>query len=160
MGTRVGEAGEAPSGGHQRIGRSTHEETTLSETRKYRKFTPQQKLELVMASWRGERSIAELCREHDISESLLRRWREQAFEAGMERFAAGEQRSQGAEPAVADRQARARLGAQELRVGDRGKALAGLGVGMRVTRSRELVAEGYRPSAVARVAQISRQANH
>jgi len=28
---------------------------------------------------------------------------------------------------------------------------------MRVTRSRELVAEGYRPSAVARVAQISRQ---
>ena len=29
---------------------------------------------------------------------------------------------------------------------------------MRVTRSRELVAEGFRPSAVARVAQISRQA--
>jgi putative transposase len=29
---------------------------------------------------------------------------------------------------------------------------------MRVTRSRELVAEGYRPSGVARVAQISRQA--
>jgi putative transposase len=29
---------------------------------------------------------------------------------------------------------------------------------MRVTRSRELVAEGYRPSAVACVAQISRQA--
>lgn len=29
---------------------------------------------------------------------------------------------------------------------------------MRVTRFRELVAEGYRPSAVARVAQIGRQA--
>ena len=29
---------------------------------------------------------------------------------------------------------------------------------MRVTRSRELVADGYRPSVVARVAQISRQA--
>src|SRR5829696_5151510 len=97
MGTRVGEAGEAPSGGHQRIGRSTHEETTLSETRKYRKFTPQQKLELVMASWRGERSIAELCREHDISESLLRRWRDQVLEAGAERFAAGEQRKKIAE---------------------------------------------------------------
>ena len=50
-----------------------------------------------MASWRGERSIAELCREHDISESLLRRWREQALEAGMERFAAGEQRKKIAE---------------------------------------------------------------
>ena len=67
----------------------------MSETRKYRRFTPQQKLELVMASWRG-RSIAELCRDHDISESLLRRWREQVLEAGMERFAAA-QRSQGAE---------------------------------------------------------------
>jgi hypothetical protein len=29
---------------------------------------------------------------------------------------------------------------------------------MRVTRSRELVAEGYRPSAVVRVAQLSREA--
>ena len=29
---------------------------------------------------------------------------------------------------------------------------------MRVTRSRELVAEGHSPSVVARVAQISRQA--
>src|SRR3954467_4731902 len=29
---------------------------------------------------------------------------------------------------------------------------------MRVTRSRELVAEGYRPAAVARIAQVSRQA--
>jgi transposase len=38
-----------------------------------------------------------LCREHDISESLLRRWREQLLEAGAERLAAGEQRSQGAE---------------------------------------------------------------
>jgi transposase len=67
----------------------------LSESRgKYRKFSAQQKLELVLASWRGERSITEICREHDISESLLRRWREQALEAGLERFAAGEQRSQ------------------------------------------------------------------
>ena len=69
----------------------------MGETRKYRKFTPQQKLELVMASWRGERSIAELCREHDISESLLRRWRDQVLEASAERFAAGEQRSQARE---------------------------------------------------------------
>ena len=69
----------------------------MSETRKYRKFTPQQKLELVMASWRGERSIAELCRDHDVSESLLRRWRDQMIEAGMERFQAGQDRSLAAE---------------------------------------------------------------
>ena len=40
---------------------------------------------------------AELCREHEISESLLRRWRDQVLEAGAERFAAGEQRSQAGE---------------------------------------------------------------
>ena len=69
----------------------------MSEKEIYRKFTPQQKLELVMASWRGECSIAELCREHEISESLLRRWRDQVLAAGAERFAAGEQRSQAGE---------------------------------------------------------------
>jgi transposase len=93
MGTRAGEAGEAPSGRHQRIGRSTHEESTLSETRRYRKFTPQQKLELVMASLRGERSVADICREHEISESLLRRWRDVALEAAGERLAGGQERS-------------------------------------------------------------------
>ena len=95
---RAGVAGEAPSGVAQRMGRSIVLEDTLSERkRQYRKFTAQQKLELVMASWRGEKSIAELCREHDISESLLRRWREQVLDAGMERFAAGEQRTEASE---------------------------------------------------------------
>jgi transposase len=69
----------------------------LSETRRYRKFTAQQKLELVMASLRGERSIAELCREHQISESLLRRWRDLALEAAGERLAGGQERSVGSE---------------------------------------------------------------
>lgn len=94
----------------------------MSETRKYRKFTPQQKLELVMASWRGERSIAELCREHDISESLLRRWREQALEAGMERFAAGEQRSHG-RAAQADRELERALGRKTYELEIAGKLL-------------------------------------
>src|SRR3954471_8536168 len=58
---------------------------TLSETRKYRKFTARQKLELVLASLRREKTIAELCREHAISETLLRRWRDQVLEAGGER---------------------------------------------------------------------------
>jgi transposase-like protein len=34
----------------------------------------------VLASFRGDRSIAELCREHDIAESLLRKRRDQARE--------------------------------------------------------------------------------
>ena len=50
-----------------------------------------------MASLRGERSIAELCREHGISESLLRRWRDVALEAASERLAGGQGRSHAAE---------------------------------------------------------------
>jgi transposase len=79
------------------MGRSTSQETRLSDKRKYRKFTAHQKAELVLASFRGERSITEICREHDISETLLRRWRDQMIEAGMERFAAGQDRSLAAE---------------------------------------------------------------
>ena len=69
----------------------------MSDKRKYRKFTVSQKAELVLASFRGDRSIAEICREHDISETLLRRWRDQMVEAGMERFASGQDRSVAAE---------------------------------------------------------------
>jgi len=55
------------------MGRSTSQETLLSDKRKYRKFTPKQKVELVLASLRGDRSVAEICREHDLSETLSRR---------------------------------------------------------------------------------------
>ena len=43
----------------------------MSDTRKYRKFTAQQKTEIVLASLRGPKTMAELCREHDIADSLL-----------------------------------------------------------------------------------------
>jgi transposase len=49
------------------MGRSTSQEQALCETRMYRKFSAQQKSELVLASLRGQRTIAELCREHEIS---------------------------------------------------------------------------------------------
>jgi transposase len=65
----------------------------MSETKKYRSWTPVQKLELVLASLRGDRSVAEICREHAISETLLRRWRDQLLDAGAERFAGKEERS-------------------------------------------------------------------
>jgi transposase len=61
-------------------------EEPLSETRKYRIFTAQQKTEIVLASLRGPKSVAELCREHDISDSLLRKWRDQFLAAGAERL--------------------------------------------------------------------------
>ena len=65
-----------------------------SARRQYRKFSAQQKTELVRASLRGQKSIAELCREHDISETLLRRWREQFLSAGAERLSGKAERTE------------------------------------------------------------------
>jgi transposase len=66
----------------------------LSETEKYRKFTAQQKTEIVLASLRGHKSMAELCREHDIADSLLRKWREQFLAAGAERLSGKTERTE------------------------------------------------------------------
>ena len=49
----------------------------MSDTRKDRKFTAQQETEIVPASLRGPMTMAELCREHEIADTLLREWREQ-----------------------------------------------------------------------------------
>jgi transposase-like protein len=47
----------------------------LSERKKYRTWTVGQKLEVVLAGLRGDRSVAEVCREHQISENLYYTWR-------------------------------------------------------------------------------------
>ena len=75
------------------MGRSTGKETRLSEQRKYRSWTAQQKLEIVLAGLRGERSVREVCREHGISETLFYGWRDQLIEAGKERFAGKQERA-------------------------------------------------------------------
>src|SRR3954465_8232481 len=49
-------------------------------------FSAQQKTEIVLASLRGPKTMTELCREHDIADSLLRKWREQFLAAGAERL--------------------------------------------------------------------------
>jgi len=74
------------------MGRSTDKETGLSEQRKYRSWTGQQKLEIVLAGLRGDRSVREVCREYGISETLYYGWRDQLLEAGRERFAGKEER--------------------------------------------------------------------
>lgn len=66
----------------------------MSETRRYRKFTAQQKTELVLASLRGQKSMAELCREHDVADSLLRKWREQFLAAGAQRLSGKAERTE------------------------------------------------------------------
>jgi transposase len=79
------------------MGRSASQETVLSDKRLYRRFAARQEVELVLASFRGDRSVAEICREHDLSELLLRRWRDQMIEAGAERYQDGQERSVQAE---------------------------------------------------------------
>ncbi len=74
------------------MGRSTDKETRLSEQRKYRRWTAQQKLEIVLAGLRGDRSVREVCREHAISETLYDGWRDPLLEAGRERLAGKEER--------------------------------------------------------------------
>ena len=66
----------------------------MGESRNYRKFSALQQTELVLASLRGPKTIAQLCREHDISESLLRMLREQFLAAGAERLSGKQQRTE------------------------------------------------------------------
>lgn len=54
----------------------------MSSTRKYRKFTPEQKTEIVLAGLRGDRSVREVCREHEIAETLYYQWRDWLLEGG------------------------------------------------------------------------------
>ena len=48
----------------------------------------------MLASLRGHKSMAELCREHEIADSLLRKWREQFLAAGAERLAGKSERTE------------------------------------------------------------------
>ncbi len=67
----------------------------MSEQGKYRKWTAQQKLEIVVAGLRGDRSAREVCREHGISETLYYGWRDKLFEGGKAMLAGKEDRSGG-----------------------------------------------------------------
>ena len=65
----------------------------MSERRKYRSWTAQQKIEIVLAGLRGDRSVKEVCREHEISETLYYGWREKLLEGGREALAGREERA-------------------------------------------------------------------
>jgi transposase len=75
------------------MGRSTDKEIGLSVQRKYRSWTAKQKLEIVLAGLKGDRSVRDVCREHGISETLYYGWRDKLFEAGRDALAGKEERS-------------------------------------------------------------------
>lgn len=54
----------------------------VSETRKYRRFSPEQKLEIVLAGLRSDRAVRDVCREYEIAETLYYAWRDRLLEGG------------------------------------------------------------------------------
>ncbi len=65
----------------------------MSESRKYRSWSAEQKLEIVMAGMRGDRSVRDVCREHGIAETLYYGWRDRILEAGRGALAGKEERT-------------------------------------------------------------------
>ena len=65
----------------------------MSESREYRSWSVEQKLEIVMAGMRGDRSVRDVCREHGIAETLYYGWRDRILEAGRGALAGKEERT-------------------------------------------------------------------
>jgi len=49
---------------------------------KQRKWTVEEKLAIVLEGLKEKRSVADICREHKISQTLYYRWRDKFLEAG------------------------------------------------------------------------------
>ena len=97
----------------------------LSEQRKYRTFTAQQKIEIVLAGLRGDRSVKEVCREHEIAETLYYNWREKLLEGGRTALAGKEERSGEKEPRKKIRELERALGRKTYELEIAGEALRG-----------------------------------
>lgn len=49
---------------------------------KQRKWTAEEKLAIVLEGLKEKKSVAEICREHKISQTLFYRWRDKFLESG------------------------------------------------------------------------------
>ena len=54
----------------------------MSEKKQRRSWTPDEKAEIVLAGLRGDRSVRDVCREHEISEAQYYQWRDRLLEGG------------------------------------------------------------------------------
>jgi transposase len=107
------------------MGRSIEKESGLSEQRKYWNWRAKGKLAIVLAGLRGDRSVKGVCREHQISDTLLYAWRDKLLEGGLEALAGKEERQ-------GERELRRKVAGRERALGRKtyeleiaGKALAG-----------------------------------
>jgi transposase len=65
----------------------------LATQRTYRKFTAKQKIEIVLAGLRSDRSVKDVCREHEIAETLYYSWRDKLLEGGKLALAGRDERA-------------------------------------------------------------------
>ena len=98
-------------------GRSLNlEERNVSEKRKYRTFTPEQKTEIVLAGLRGDRTVRDVCREYEIAETLYYQWRDRLLEGGKAALATS--RDRGKDPTELElREAKKRIAQLERSLG-------------------------------------------
>ena len=54
----------------------------MSEKKQRRSWTPDEKAEIVLAGLRGDRTVREVCREHQITETQFYKWRDRLLEGG------------------------------------------------------------------------------
>jgi transposase-like protein len=97
----------------------------LSEQRKYRNFSVQQKLEIVLAGLRGDVSVKDLCRQHQIAETLYYSWREKLLEGGKTALAGKSERQGGRELKQRVRELERALGKKTYELEIAGEALRG-----------------------------------
>jgi transposase len=97
----------------------------LSEQRKYRTWTAKQKIAIVLAGLRGDRSVKEVCREHQISDTLYYSWRDKLLEGGLEALAGKEDRQGERELRRKVAELERALGRKTYELEIAGKALAG-----------------------------------
>jgi transposase len=93
--------------------------------RSRRKWTAEEKLEIVLAGLRQDRSVRDVCREHGISEALYYGWRDQLLEAAKERFSTKEDRQETRELKKKIAQLERALGRKTYELEIAGKALRG-----------------------------------
>ena len=64
-------------------------QTTVRRIRRKtrKKYNPEDKIRIVIEGLRGEMSVAELCRQEGISQSLYYKWSKEFLEAGKARLA-------------------------------------------------------------------------
>ena len=56
---------------------------------KLRQWNPEEKMAIVLDGLKGDKSVAEICREHQISQALYYRWRDRFLEAGQKGLSNG-----------------------------------------------------------------------